>query len=69
MSKLVEGIKDRMVAAAREAAPAAVDAAVSPPGKAPRRQLPRKLPRQLPMPRTRQGRRPSLASSPPPLSP
>ena len=27
MSKLVEGIKDRMVAAAREAAPAVVDAA------------------------------------------
>ena len=36
MSKLVEGIKDRM---------------------------------QLPMPRTQQGRRPSLASQPPPLSP
>ena len=47
MSKLVEGIKDRMVAAAQ----------------------PRKLPRQLPMPRTRQGRRPSLASPLPPLSP
>lgn len=27
MSKLVEGIKDRMVAAAREAAPTVVDAA------------------------------------------
>ena len=63
MSKLVEGIKDRMVAAAREAAPAVV------PRRRPRPQLPRKLPRQLPMPRTRQGRRPSLASPPPPLSP
>ena len=64
MSKLVEGIKDRMVAAAREAAPAVVDAA-----QKARPLLPRRLPRQLPMPRTRQGRRPSLASPPPPLSP
>mgnify|MGYP000382218680 CR=1 FL=1 len=64
MSKLVEGIKDRMVAAAREAAPAVVDAAQKAATAAAE-----KLPRQLPMPRTRQGRRPSLASPPSPLNP
>mgnify|MGYP000479539618 CR=1 FL=1 len=64
MSKLVDGIKDRMVAAAREAAPAVVDAA-----QKARPRLPRKLPRQLPMPRTRQGRRPSPASPLPLPSP
>ena len=63
MSKLVEGIKDRMVAVAREAAPTVVDAAQKAAAAA------RKLPRQLPMPRTRQGRRPSLASPPRPPSP
>ena len=65
MSKLVEGIKDRMVAAAREAAPRRGGR----PRRRPRPRLPKKLPRQLPMPRTWQGGRPSSASPPPPLSP
>ena len=52
MSKLVEGIKDRMVAAAREAAPAVVDAA-----QKARPLLPRRLPRLLPRPRMRRERR------------
>lgn len=64
MSKLVEGIKDRMVTAAREAAPTVVDAAQKAAAAAAE-----KLPRQLPMPRMRQGKRPSSASPPPPLSP
>ena len=64
MSKLVEGIKDRVVAAAREAAPAVVDAAQKAATAAVE-----KVVEAVPMPRTRRGRRPSLASPPPPLSP
>lgn len=50
MSKLVEGIKDRMVAAAREVAPAVVNAAQKAATAAAE-----KLSRLLPMPRTRRG--------------
>lgn len=56
MSKLVDGIKDRMVAAAREAAPPWWT-----PRRRPRPAAAEKVAEQLPDARTRQGRRPSAS--------
>mgnify|MGYP000004796556 CR=1 FL=1 len=64
MSKLVEGIKDRMVAAAREAAPTVVDAAQKAATAAAE-----KVAEAVADAKKAAGRRPSLASPPPPLSP
>ena len=64
MSKLVEGIKDRVVAAAREAAPAVVDAAQKAATAAAE-----KVAEAVADAKNVQGRRPSLAIPPPLLSP
>ena len=63
MSKLVEGIKDRMVAAAREAAPAVVDAAQKAATAAAEKVA------EAVAEAKNAGRRPSLASPSLPLSP